>query len=139
MKTIKMLMPAIAIAVIFTGMSCTTNTEDLTSGDDPGDGENPIENVSYATQVQPIFNASCTSCHGSSGGVNLSSFAQLMSSSGNNYGDNIVVAGNADASGLVDKIEPNPQSGSRMPVGGSLTNEEIEIIRVWINEGAQNN
>ena len=62
-----------------------------------------------------------------------------MSSVGNNYGDNVVVAGNADASGLVDKIEPNPQHGSRMPTNGSLTNSEIQTIRTWINEGALNN
>ena len=62
-----------------------------------------------------------------------------MNSVGNNYGSNLVVAGNADESGLVDKIEPNPDHGSRMPIGGTLTNSEIQTIRTWINEGAKNN
>ena len=42
--------------------------------------------VDYATEIQPIFEANCTSCHGGSGGVNLSSYASLMNSVGNNYG-----------------------------------------------------
>lgn len=121
--------------------SCSTNTENLTVEPDNGGENNPpiIEQVSYASNVQPIFNASCTNCHGGSGGVNLTSFSALMGSVGNNYGDNVIVAGNADASGLVDKIEPNPQHGSRMPTNGSLTNTEIQTIRTWINEGALNN
>lgn len=92
--------------------------------------------VDYESDIQPIFNASCTSCHGSNGGVNLTSYEQLMSSTGTNYGNDLVVAGDPDASGLVDKIEPNPQFGSRMPQGGSLTDEQITLIRTWISEGA---
>ena len=92
--------------------------------------------VDYESQIQPIFNANCTSCHGASGGVNLSSFEALMGSTGDNYGSNLVVSGDPDASGLVDKIEANPQFGSRMPQGGQLSDEEITLIRTWISEGA---
>jgi mono/diheme cytochrome c family protein len=92
--------------------------------------------VDYQTEIQPIFNASCTSCHGSNGGVNLRSYSQLINSIGNNYGTNLVVPGDPDASGLVDKIEANPQFGSRMPSGGQLSDSEIALIRTWIQEGA---
>ncbi len=92
--------------------------------------------VDYATQVQPIFNSNCTSCHGSNGGVDLRSFSALMSSVGNNYGTNVVVPGDPDASGLVDKIEPSPQFGNRMPTGGQLNQTEIDMISLWISEGA---
>ena len=126
----------VLICGLLCSLACINNTEDVTG---PLPDDEVIENVSYSASVQPIFNNACVSCHGSSGGVNLSSYAQLMNSVGNNYGSNLVVAGNADASGLVDKIEPDPQIGGRMPVGGSLTNTKIETIRVWIDEGAQNN
>lgn len=92
--------------------------------------------VDYATEIQPIFNANCTSCHGGNGGVNLRSYTALMSSVGNNYGSNVVVPGNPDGSGLVDKIEPSPQFGNRMPTGGQLQQSEINLIRTWIAEGA---
>ena len=95
-----------------------------------------LAQVDYATQIQPIFNESCTTCHGGSSGLTLTSFSALMNSNGSLYGTNIVVPGDPNASGLVDKIEPNPQFGSRMPQGGQLTQNEIDLIRQWITEGA---
>jgi mono/diheme cytochrome c family protein len=93
--------------------------------------------IDYSSQVQPIFNAECTSCHGSSGGVNLSSYNALMNSNGNNYGSSVVVAGDPESSGLVDKIEANPQIGNRMPTNGPyLSTDDINTIRQWITEGA---
>jgi mono/diheme cytochrome c family protein len=95
-----------------------------------------IAQVDYASEIQPIFNANCTACHGSNGGVTLTSYSALMSSVGNQYGESLVVAGDPDASGLVDKIEANPQFGNRMPVGGELNTDQINLIRQWIREGA---
>ena len=92
--------------------------------------------VDYQTQIQPIFNDNCTSCHGGNGGVNLSSYNALMNSNGNNYGSNIVVPGDPNASGLVDKIEPNPQFGSRMPNANGIPQSDINLIRQLISEGA---
>lgn len=127
----KILLPSILV-FSFLSANCLTNVEDNT-------GEVPDEPVSYASDIQPIFNARCTVCHGNSGGVNLSSYQALMNSNGNFYGTNVVVPGDAAASGLVDKLEPNPQFGSRMPQGSSLSGNDIEKIRAWINEGALNN
>lgn len=137
-------MKNLSLLLVFLGLivclACTSNTEDLVSAPNEGEEENPITEVSYTNDVQPIFNGTCTGCHGSSGGVNLTSFSKLMGSNGNNYGDDLVVPNNADESGLVDKLEPSPDHGSRMPIGGSpLTSTQIQTIRTWINEGASNN
>lgn len=113
------------------GISCLNNVEDTSGEVQTG--------VSYINDVQPIFNASCTSCHGISGGVNLNSYQSLIASDGNFYGTNLVVPGDAAASGLVDKIEANPDFGTRMPQGGTLSGNQIETIKAWINEGALNN
>ena len=48
--------------------------------------------VDYASQIQPIFDQNCTSCHGSSGGLRLTSYEDLMS--GGNSGSSII-AGDA--------------------------------------------
>ncbi|HET8866157.1 MAG TPA: hypothetical protein VFM80_10710, partial [Gracilimonas sp.] len=48
---------------------CINNVEDLTPGDDvplP-----PPEEISYAADIQQIFNSRCTSCHGGTSGVTL--------------------------------------------------------------------
>ena len=94
--------------------------------------------VDYESQIQPIFSANCTSCHGVSGGVTLTSYDALMNSTGNQYGSDVIVPGDPDASGLVDKISnESPDFGDRMPQGGTpLDDEEIALIRTWIAEGA---
>lgn len=134
----------ISLILVFAISACVTNTEDTTSTGGPADPP-PIEDVQYASQVQTIFNNSCGggACHtsgGSASGVNLASYAQTVGSVGARYGTNVVLPNNAVNSPLIDKLEANPRFGSRMPLGRSpLTNEQIEIIRVWINEGANDN
>ena len=92
--------------------------------------------VDYSSQIQPIFNARCTSCHGGTSGVILTSYAATMASVGKLYDKKIVTPGNADDSPLYDKLQAVPQIGSQMPQGGTLTLQQIQLIRTWINEGA---
>ena len=86
--------------------------------------------VDYETQVQTIFNSSCTSCHGNSGGLSLSSYDALMS--GGNSGDAVDPGDHANSL-LWQRIE----DGS-MPPGNNpdLTSSEINVIVTWIDEGA---
>ncbi|MBO6584552.1 MAG: T9SS type A sorting domain-containing protein [Gracilimonas sp.] len=99
-------------------------------------GMNVMAQVDYEDDIQPIFNASCTSCHGGQSGVTLTSYSATMNSEGSQYDKKIVIPGEPDNSPLVDKIEPNPQFGARMPQGGSLSDQQISLIRQWIAEGA---
>lgn len=119
--------------------SCISNVEDLSENVDVDPAT-----VSYKSNIQPIFSESCggSGCHinGSTNGVNLSSYTATMNSVGSIYGERIVIPGDASNSPLVDKIEPNPRRGSRMPQGGPyLTNREIAQIRAWIENGAEDN
>lgn len=92
--------------------------------------------VNYATQIQPIFNSNCTSCHGGTSGVRLNTYANVMSSVGDQYQTNIVNPRNAAASPLVNKLKPNPTFGSRMPNTNGISSNSIQLIETWINEGA---
>ena len=110
-------------------------------GDDNGNQSGPI---SFSQDVAPIFQATCagSGCHinNTKNGVNLSSHAQVTASRGDKYATFIVVAGNATASPLIDKLGSNPQFGDRMPDGKSaLSSSQISTIRTWINDGALNN
>ncbi len=96
--------------------------------------------VSFANDVQPIFTAQCNSCHGNGqNGFNSGSYSGVMNSNSPNYGGPIVIPGDPENSPLIDKLEPNPQFGSRMPVGGALSSAQIATIREWIEQGALNN
>jgi hypothetical protein len=107
-----------------------------------------IAAVSFSAQVQPIFTASCavTGCHIPGGNGPMSMEASV--SRGNLVGVDMrnsacggkrVVAGDANASGTVKKLE-GTTCGNRMPLGGSaLPTAQIDVIRTWINQGARNN
>jgi hypothetical protein len=119
--------------------NCINNVENLRTTDDIDP-----EDVSYSADIQPIFTSSCggSGCHVNSSvhGVNVSSYTSTLNSIGSQYGTEIVVPGNPDDSPLVDKIEANPDIGSRMPLTGSnLTPTEIQQIRAWITGGAEDN
>ena len=86
------------------------------------------QQVDYQTQIQPIFNENCTNCHGSSGGLALANYDQLMS--GGNSGD-LVIPGDYQNSILWQRID-----SGEMPPGGNISNAQLELIETWIMEGA---
>lgn len=88
--------------------------------------------VSWAGDIQPILNNSCTACHGGNGGLFLDSYSSLMSGG-------VVVPGDADGSILYLRVA-GTSAGSQMPQGKSpLARSLIDKIRAWINEGALDN
>lgn len=123
------------VFLITCSVGCLNNIEDVTG--------TVQSNVSFSADVQPIMQQHCVSCHNNNfanNNFNATSYESILSGSGTVYGNQIVVPNEPDQSGLVDIIEPNPESGlQRMPTGGSLSGDEIQIIRAWIREGAQNN
>jgi len=91
--------------------------------------------VSYAKDVQPIFNDNCAGCHGGAGGLTLTSYDSLMA--GGAKGP-VIVAGSPDTSELYKRI--TGQSQPSMPRGGApLSQDKIDLIAKWIKEGAANN
>ena len=77
-----------------------------------------------------------SSANSSASGVNLTNYDRVLNSRGNQYVSEIVIIGDADASPLVDKIEPGPVNGSRMPLGRNpLSPTQIQLIRKWIDQG----
>ncbi|MGZ3456943.1 MAG: PKD domain-containing protein [Archangium sp.] len=108
---------------------------------------------SYASDIQPIWDAQCTSCHLSAGrgGLDLTSghsYASLVNVNGAGEacgasGIKRVVPGQPDNSLLVQKISPNPPCGSRMPQSNPAYFDdhpgELTRIRSWILAGAPNN
>ena len=130
-----------ALALFMT--SCGGDSATGTNGGNGGNGGTQPPEPTFAN-VQEIFNNSCggSGCHinRTESGVRLDGYDNVMNSVGQQYGTEIVQANEPDNSPLVDKIEPDPQFGDRMPQGRSpLTDDQIQLIRDWINQGAQNN
>jgi hypothetical protein len=103
--------------------------------------------VDYATQIQPIWNASCTdnACHDAtqpSEGLNLTpaaSRAELNANSGQCGAYKLVEPGQPERSYLVFKLQGSGPCliGTKMPKANqSLPAAQIQLVRDWIFNGA---
>ena len=92
--------------------------------------QKPEPKTSYA-EVQRIFDAHCTRCHGAASpaaDLNLTSLDALMKTS-------VAKAGKPDASVLMDRLL-GKGGMPRMPMGfTALSKREIDTVRSWIAEG----
>jgi Big-like domain-containing protein len=110
--------------------------------------------ITLGGAVQPIFSASCSSCHFSGGAANLNlttgaTFSNIVGIPSQESGLRRALQFVPDSSYLVHKIQgthlgpPANGDGVRMPFGCSgatcLPRAQINIIRNWILQGAQNN
>lgn len=96
--------------------------------------------VSFAKDVQPIFNQSCMPCHSggrdAKGSYDLTCYANAMGSGKDSIAN--VLPGNADSSALCLRL-----SGAippQMPKGRpALDAARLTTIKNWISQGAKNN
>lgn len=104
--------------------------------------------VSFATDIQPIFDNSCVGCHNPGGPASLldlssgTAYANLVNiASVQDAGLTMVVPGNSAQSFLFQKVnEASPSVGDRMPKNNDpLSAETIAKIKEWIDDGAKNN
>jgi hypothetical protein len=142
-KVVTVLITILLMVFMYSCGSNSTGVDDNGgNGNGGGNGGGEIGTEPTFANVGQIFQTSCTPCHISqtTNGVRLNSYSNVINSVGTQYGTNVVVPGDANGSPLVDKIEPSPQFGVRMPEGGPyLSAERIAQIRQWINDGAENN
>jgi uncharacterized membrane protein len=90
-----------------------------------------LSNVTFASTVKPILQASCLSCHSNSKAVSSGGGVKLE-----NYADVVVQVKNGKLMGTI-----NHASGYQaMPQGGGkLTDCEINKLQKWIDNGILNN
>lgn len=95
----------------------------------------PAAGVSFRQHVEQLFIQRCTGCHGSSTPPNLvpPSYSSLM-----NYQPQLVISGQGDNSLLVQLLDGRAVP-AMPPTGDRLTDNQINGIKTWINEGALNN
>lgn len=111
--------------------------------------------ISFGGDVQPIFTTNCalSGCHAGSSpqeGQNLEdgqAYSNIVNVPSNQSALDRIEPGRPDDSYLVHKIQGTQGtvggSGDRMPQGCSgdacLSQAEIDLIRLWVSEGALNN
>jgi hypothetical protein len=100
--------------------------------------------VSFSKQIIPILQNHCLECHvpGKPGevasGLDLSTYDGLMK--GTKYGP-VITPGKSVSSTLIILVEGRADPSINMPHGdrAPLRDEQIQLLRQWINQGAKNN
>ena len=97
-------------------------------------GDNDV--CSYADSIQPIFDMYCTKCHGSQGGLNLTSYSGLMAG-----GQSGVVINDGDFSNSLLLLRITNTNNPMPPADDSDMLDEVytTMIAKWIQTGAINN
>jgi hypothetical protein len=96
----------------------------------------PGGSVVFATQIRPILASRCYPCHGpdvQQHSLRLDSLQSILTGSANGK---VVLPGDGQNSHIVRRLLGLDQP--QMPYGGPpLSAEQIDLIRKWIDEGAQ--
>ena len=91
--------------------------------------------IDFEKDVQPILAQKCHSCHGEEvqqSGLRLDKRQNALR--GGDYGP-VINPGNSAESKLIRRLV-NGDGGLQMPPTGALSDEEIGILRAWIDQGA---
>ena len=91
--------------------------------------------VDYERDVRPILAANCFGCHGprqAQSGLRLDLRQNALR--GGDYGV-VIVPGKAADSKLIKRLTGS-EAGVRMPPTGPLPEHQIEVLRAWIDAGA---
>ena len=89
-----------------------------------GGGENvTVDNVTYANFAGTLFQSNCSSCHTGSGEGT----------------PHWVFSGYSSVSNNLDRINDVVVVRRIMPQGGSLSANQLELLKAWIDKGAPQN
>jgi ankyrin repeat protein len=92
--------------------------------------------VDFEKDVQPILAQKCHSCHGEDvqqSGLRLDKRQNALR--GGDYGP-VILPGRSAESKLIRRLV-NGDGGLQMPPTGPLSDEEIGLLRAWIDQGAE--
>jgi hypothetical protein len=99
--------------------------------------------ISFSEDVKPVLDEHCIGCHqaGAEGfeasGLDLTSHAAMMRGARNGP---MVIAGDSLGSNLIVLIEGRADPSINMPHSGSrIPQTQIDKIKAWVEQGAQNN
>jgi hypothetical protein len=124
------------VVLSIAGNGCNEDNSNIAGS--PSDIVFPPQNISFAQHVQPLFNQTCalSQCHDDGphqSDLCLTSYYNTMFRT-----PGVVIATHPELSTLVFRIEGS--SGERMPLNTPPLNQnQINGIRTWIVEGAQDN
>jgi mono/diheme cytochrome c family protein len=124
--------------------ACSDMGDAPTDPGDPGPPDPPDPTVSFADDIQPIFDNNCVGCHGVGGNAGLDlrpdvSHGNLVNIPSTQSALALIEPEEPDDSWLYLKITGQQNVGSEMPPGSGLDSTAAALIQTWIMEGALDN
>jgi mono/diheme cytochrome c family protein len=95
------------------------------------------DQVDFESQIKPIFSQHCLECHGSQeqrSGFRLDRRAAALR--GGDLGQPAIVPGHPEQSLLLTAVRGSDPDLRMPPEGDLLAGEQVELLRLWIVEGA---
>jgi hypothetical protein len=100
--------------------------------------------VSFSQDVRPIIDENCLVCHQEGGkgfeasGFSMVTYDDLMK--GTKFGP-MIISGDSAGSNMIVLMEGRADPSISMPHGSTdpVRKADIEILRLWIDQGAKNN
>ncbi|HVT27465.1 MAG TPA: DUF1549 domain-containing protein, partial [Lacipirellulaceae bacterium] len=92
--------------------------------------------IDFATEIKPIFEASCINCHGhgrNKGGLKIDTRETLMRGSDDGP---VIVPGKSEKSLLIEVVQGFDPDEVMPKKGTRLTPAQIGLLRAWIDQGA---
>ena len=132
---------AVLVSVASMGASGSPGSEGTPASLDVAALDMPQDTVSFADDILPIFRQRCAECHGAEDengevrtevSLNLLNYERVMM--GSEFGT-VIEAGDPANSFLLDMIV----DGTMPETGDPVPEDEIALIRAWIEAGAPNN
>jgi mono/diheme cytochrome c family protein len=122
----------LSLAVVIIFVALMTGLQQMTaSSPTAAERAGRQSKVNFVSEIQPIFQASCYSCHGPNrqmAGLRLDSKKIALGK--------VIVAGKSNESQLYQRVAGIGVQ-ARMPMKGEPLNpEQVGLIRRWIDEGA---
>ncbi len=102
-----------------------------------GAAQEPPGRVDFAEQIAPILEKRCKACHGAalqSSGLRLDAREAALRGG---YSGPVILAGNSAASRLIRLVAGIDKDLVMPPSGERLSSSEIELLRSWIDQGAE--
>src|SRR5688572_15947019 len=88
--------------------------------------------VDFDRDVRPLLAERCTKCHG---GIRQEADLSFVSRQ-RAMASGVIVAGDSTASELVARVTATDPDDRMPPVGEAMSNAEVNLLRRWIDQGA---
>ena len=97
----------------------------------------PASAADFRQDIEPIFHQHCYSCHGPAQQMSGLRLDRKDAALKGGYSGAIVVPGDSSESKLMARVTSDKEGFRMPPAGAPLTPKEIDLLRAWIEAGAE--